>query len=99
MKKRFSIIYLVKKRKRHKIGIEVPKSIAQAYALYKKNGNTLWSYSIAKEINYVSPAFKKLDNGKIIPIGYQQVNCHMIFDVKMEDFRRKDRLVAGGHVT
>ena len=26
-------------------------------------------------------------------------NCHMTFDVKMEDFRRKARLVAGGHVT
>ena len=24
---------------------------------------------------------------------------HMIFDVKMEDFRRKARLVAGGHMT
>ena len=35
-----------------------------------------------------------------IPPGYQKVNCHMIFDVKMgENFRRKARLVAGGHTT
>ena len=27
------------------------------------------------------------------------MDCHIIFDVKMEDFRRKDRLVAGGRVT
>ena len=27
------------------------------------------------------------------------MKCHMIFDVKMEDFRRKARLVAGGHMT
>ena len=34
------------------------------------------------------------------PPGYQKVNCHMIFDVKMgENFRRKARLVAGGHTT
>ena len=46
-----------------------------------------------------SPAFRKLDNGEIFPIGYHRVNCYMIFDVEMEDFRRKDRLVAGGHVT
>ena len=26
----------------HKFGIEVPKSIAEAYALDKKNGDTLW---------------------------------------------------------
>ena len=34
-----------------------------------------------------------------IPPGYQQVKCHMIFDVKMgENFRRKARMVAGGHM-
>ena len=47
MKKRLRIISSVKKRnaqylkKTHKIGIEVPKSVAQAYALDKKNGNNL----------------------------------------------------------
>ncbi len=25
--------------------------------------------------------------------------CHMIFDVKMEDFPHKARLIAGGHMT
>jgi hypothetical protein len=35
-----------------------------------------------------------------IPIGYQYVDCHMIFDIKMgENFRRKARQVAGGHKT
>jgi hypothetical protein len=33
-------------------------------------------------------------------IGYQRINCHMIFDVKLgENFRRKARFVAGGHTT
>ena len=47
----------------------------------------------------VRPFFKKLDNGEIVPIRYQQVNFHMIFDFNMEDFRRKARLVAVGHGT
>ena len=34
-----------------------------------------------------------------MPIGYQFVNCHNIFDVKMKYFHRKIRLLAGGHVT
>ena len=35
-----------------------------------------------------------------IPVGYQQVKCHLVFDVKMgENFRRKARFVAGGHTT
>ena len=35
-----------------------------------------------------------------IPPGYQYVDCHMIFDIKMgENFRRKARMVAGGRQT
>jgi hypothetical protein len=30
---------------------------------------------------------------------YQEIHCHMIFDVKMEDFRCKARFAAGGHIT
>ena len=74
LKKRFRIISLVKKRnsrylkKTHKYGIEVPKYISQAYDLDKKIDSTLWEYSIAKDMNDVSPAFKILDNDAIIPI-------------------------------
>ena len=31
-------------------------------------------------------------------IGFQEIGCHLIFDVKM-DFTRKARFVAGGHTT
>ena len=35
-----------------------------------------------------------------LPPGYQKITCHWVFDVKMgENFRRKARLVAGGHMT
>ena len=46
----------------------------------------------------MSPAFSRLYNGEIVSIGYQRVNCHMLFDVKMKYFWLKARLVAGGHV-
>ena len=32
-------------------------------------------------------------------IGYQRVNFHIIFDVKMEYFRPKARLIAGRNMT
>ena len=86
-------------KKTHQFGIEVLKSVAQSHALDKNNINTLWAYAIAKEMRYVRPAFEKLENGEIVPIGYQRVNCHMIFDINMEDFRRKARLAVGGHMT
>ena len=47
----------------------------------------------------VQVAFQTIDDGEAIPIGYKFVRCHMIFDVKMEDFRKKAILVAGGHIT
>jgi hypothetical protein len=31
------------------------------------------------------------------PPTYQEIHCRMIFDIKIEDFRRKERFVAGGH--
>jgi hypothetical protein len=43
-------------------------------------------------------AFKFLDEGDRAPIGYKEIPCHIIFDVKL-DFTRKARFVAGGHKT
>ena len=43
--------------------------------------------------------FDILDENDRIPVDYQFVRCHMVFDIKIEDFRRKARLVAGGHMT
>jgi hypothetical protein len=31
-------------------------------------------------------------------VGYQEITCHMVFDVKM-DLTHKARFVAGGHMT
>ena len=44
-------------------------------------------------------AFRIGADGETIPIGYQKVRCHLIVDIKQEDFRRKACLVAGGHNT
>jgi Reverse transcriptase (RNA-dependent DNA polymerase) len=45
----------------------------------------------------VMPAFEFRDDDKV-PTGYKKIDCHMIFDVKV-DLTRKARLVAGGHQT
>ena len=49
----------------------------------------------------VRPAFEVFEGGvHQLPSGFQEIKCHMIFDVKIgENFRRKARLVAGGHTT
>ena len=44
-------------------------------------------------------AFEVLPDGKSVPIGHQFVPCHKVFNIKMEEFRQKARLVAGDHIT
>jgi hypothetical protein len=86
-------------KRTHKFGIELPKTVNEALELDKKNGNTFWADAIAKEMKDICVAFKILLDGQSAPIGYQKIPCHMIFDIKMDNFRHKARLVAGGHMT
>ena len=102
LKKRDRIIAAVNKRyvkRTHKFGFEIPKTVERAYEIDKENDNTFWTDAIEKEMKNVRVAFNIVDK-EDIPKGYQYIDCHMIFDVKMEaNFRRKARLVAGGHQT
>jgi hypothetical protein len=84
-------------KRTHKFGIEVPKTVKEALALDHKNGNTFWANAIAKVMKEVHIAFNILPDRYSATIGYQKIPCYMIFDVKMEDFPQKARLVAGGH--
>ena len=83
----------------HKFGIEVPNIVVEAIDLDEKNGDNLWKYAIPKEMKNVRSVFKILTQGGKHPPGYHKTLCHTIFDIKMDDFRRKAALVAGGHVT
>ena len=47
----------------------------------------------------VHVVFDILGDGAVLPPDHQYIFCHMIFDVKMEDFCRKAWLIAGGHAT
>ena len=102
LKKRNKIIAAVTKRyhkRTHKFGIEVPKSWDDCVRLDKENDNTLWQDAVRKEMKNVRIAFRIMNGDEVIPPTFQEIRCHMIFDVKMEDFRRKARFVAGGHTT
>ena len=79
----------------------MPNTVEEAIIIDKKNGDTFWRDAIMKEMKNMRPAFKIFEKRKEdIPIGYQQIKCYMIFDVKLgENFRRKARLVGGGHTT
>jgi hypothetical protein len=104
IKKRQQIVSKIKSKywiRTHKFGIKIPKSVQEALAFDKENGDTLWWDAICTEMKNVRPAFEEWSKPlSDIPIGYQEFRCHLIFDVKMgENFRRKARFVAGGHTT
>ena len=105
LKKRDAIIYLVMNSKphylkrTHKFGVELPKSVADAHAIDKNNGNNFWADGIPKELKNACVAFDVVPDGHSIPQNYQFVHCYMIFDVNMEDFFRNTRYVAGGNMT
>ena len=100
LRKRDRIVAAVTKRfhkRTHKFGFEVPTTVEDAIRIDKENGNTLWQDAIRKEMENVRVAFKILNDGEEPPPGYQRMDGHLIFDVKLENFRRKARYVAGGH--
>jgi hypothetical protein len=43
--------------------------------------------------------FKIMNGEESVTPTYQEILYHIIFDVKMEDFRRKARFVADGNIT
>ena len=104
LKKRNRIISKVKSKywlRTHKFGIRIPKTIEEACRLDRENGNNLWWEAICKEMKHIRPAFEVFKGKQHdLPPGFQQIRCHMIFDIKIgEDFHQKARFVAGGHTT
>jgi hypothetical protein len=90
------------RRTTHKYGIEMPapgRDIVQnAIDLDRKNGDTFWMDSLAKEMRNLNIAFEYLELGEKAPPGWFKASGHIVFDVKM-DFTRKARWVKDGHKT
>jgi len=113
LKKKNRIINRLKSkywRTTHKFGIEIPKSVKHALQIDRDTGTDYWRRAIEKEMKNVRIAFQKWEgggpdaariastNGSLI--GYQEIKCHMVFDIKMDgELTRKAQFVAWGHTT
>lgn len=91
----------------HKFGVRLPHCVEEALQFDKESGTDLWTRAINKEMAKVKVAWKvyeghtpnEVREGKASDlIGYQEIGCHLVFDVKM-DFSHNARFVAGGHTT
>ena len=103
IRKKNKIITKIKSKywiRTHKFGIEIPKSVEDVKRIDQANTSTNWWDDICKDMKNVRIMFKKYDGKQSeIPSNYTKINCHLIFELKMgENFRRRSRMVAGGHV-
>ena len=100
IRKRNRILKAMKKRyfRTHsKFGIEIPKTVKRALEIDEETGTTFWRDAIKKEMSTVMVAFDILAEGANRPVGYNYMDCHMVFDVKQGSLQRKARFVGGGH--
>jgi Reverse transcriptase (RNA-dependent DNA polymerase) len=72
--------------------------VKRALQIDAETKTTFWRDALSKEMGVMDPVIEILPEGSRAPVGYTQVPCHVIFDIKM-DFTRKARFVAGRHVT
>ena len=92
-------------RTTHKFGIRLPHNVTESKQIDKDTGTDYWERAIAKERNRVKIAWEArddLDPNKCRDgdqlIGYTEIKCHMIFEVK-NDFTQKAPFLAGWHMT
>jgi hypothetical protein len=100
MKKRDRIVAKLQKkywRTEYKFGIRIPKTVDEALRIDKETGTNHWEKAIKKEMEKVGVAYMvkhgitpdDVRRGKVKDmIGFQEIKCHIVFDVKM-DFTRK----------
>ena len=102
-RKRKAIISKLKSKywqRTHKYEIKIPKYVKEAYKFDGDNGNTLFTDGIKEVMNKVRVADQESNVSPEKMFGHQEIGLHMIFDIKLyENFRRKARMVAGGHTT
>ena len=64
------------------------KSVNEAHRLDTENGNTLWWDAICKEIKNIRITFEEYNGNIDKLIGYQHIDCYMMFDIKIgKNFR------------
>ena len=93
-------LYTLRTATRIKFGIKIPRDHAEAMALDKAYGNSLWADAENSELDqlYEYKTFRTCGRNGSMRKGYTRIRVRMIYDAK-QCGKRKARLVAGGHLT
>ena len=71
--------------------------VKEVVVINKKNQNIFWQDVITKEMENVKIAFQVITCCVKAPNHNQFLDCHMLLDIKMEDFHKIAQLVGGSH--
>ena len=71
-----------------KFRVEILGTVEEAVSLNEKNGNSLWKDTINKEIKNSRTVFKLLKRHGKSPVGYNNITCHLVFDLKLDMTRK-----------
>ena len=91
-------------RTTHKYGVRLPKTVDKALKIDRDMGTQFWENALNKEMKKAKVAYTKVDEctpeqaqKNQVPelTGFQEISCHIVFDVKM-NFTRKAHFVANG---
>jgi hypothetical protein len=105
------IILKVKKKywwMTHKLGCKLPHTAEEVLEIDRQMGTDHWWRALNKELAKVKVAWNACDD--LTPddiqsgmakdmIGFQEIGCHIVFNIKMDVTSRKARFCAGGHTT
>ncbi len=87
--------------------MRLPKTVDKALKIDNATGTQFWENALNKEMKKAKVAYTEVDGctpeqarKNQVPelTGFQEISCHIVFDVKM-DFTRKARFVANGSTT
>ena len=68
----------------HTFVFKIPNSVQEAKAFDEESGNKLLWDTTCKKMKNIIPAFEVREKEiSELPPGYQNITCHMIFDVNM----------------
>ena len=73
-------------KRTHKFFINLPMMVKKMVATNEKNETTLRQDDIQEEMENMKIAFQTISEDKKPPNEFQYVNCHMKYDIKIEDF-------------
>ena len=91
---------MVPRQPTYKFGVKIPRNYSEALRFDDDNKNDLWKEAMQKEVAQILE-YNTFDNiginGKL-PDGYKKIGLQFVLDCN-HNYRRKARMVDGGHRT